>query len=266
MLHIEDATCSFGIACAGDPSTVADPEFPTCVTARPPRPRPSYAVAPSSVLWARGTKSPNTPHHRVNIPCEDVLDTPMSVDDDGDGANSLSDRKVLELNLAGLQKRHTASTKQANRAALLDGACLRATIKDFTKARGQRPQNRGGVCAPASHAAMMCLGAWSSGMIRASGARGRGFDSRSSPAGQSRDARNPQRRPSRCSTSASRTREPRRAASTTAGRSRRTARSSSAGRRTSTARPRATTSRASPSPARSARPSRRATSRSTTST
>ena len=45
MLHIEDATCSFGIACAGDPSTVADPEFPTCVTARPPRPRPSYAVA-----------------------------------------------------------------------------------------------------------------------------------------------------------------------------------------------------------------------------
>ena len=28
---------------------------------------------------------------------------------------------------------------------------------------------------------MMCLGAWSSGMIRASGARGRGFDSHSSP-------------------------------------------------------------------------------------
>ena len=135
------------------------------------------------------------------------------------------------------------------------------TIKDLAKALGS-VRNTGAACANACRHVHM--GAWSSGMIRASGARGRGFDSRSSPSSHTRAK--PQRRRSRCSTSASRTRRPRRAASTTAGRSRRTARSSSAGRRTSTARPRATTSRASPSPARSARPSRRATSRSTTST
>ena len=111
------------------------------------------------------------------------------------------------------------------------------TIKDFAKAHGQRPQNRGS----ANACRHVHMGAWSSGTIRASGARGRGFDSRSSPAGQSRDARNPQRRPNRCSTSASRTRRPRRAASTTAGRSRRTARSSFAGRRMWTAPRRAST-------------------------
>ena len=73
------------------------------------------------------------------------------------------------------------------------------TIKDLAKAHGQRPQNRGSVCANACRHVHM--GAWSSGMIRASGARGRGFDSRSSPshvahvaaraAGQPRDARTP---------------------------------------------------------------------------
>ena len=79
------------------------------------------------------------------------------------------------------------------------------TIKDLAKAHGQRPQP-GAACAHRratgrSNTCRRVLGAWSSGMIRASGARGRGFDSRSSPshiahvaaraAGQSRDARTP---------------------------------------------------------------------------
>merc|ERR1719281_1292367 len=34
-------------------------------------------------------------------------------------------------------KHHSKSTQQATRAALLDGACLRATIKDVTKANEQ---------------------------------------------------------------------------------------------------------------------------------
>ena len=41
---------------------------------------------------------------------------------------------------------------------------LRATIKDFAKARGQRPQNRGNACAPASHAAIVQC-AWELGLV-----------------------------------------------------------------------------------------------------
>ena len=41
---------------------------------------------------------------------------------------------------------------------------LRATIKNVTKARGQRPQNRGNACAPASHAAMLQC-AWELGLV-----------------------------------------------------------------------------------------------------
>ena len=213
-----------------------------------------------------------------------MLDIPMTLDG-SDGDNSLCPFEKFPRGRAPTwqacfgAKTHSKSTLQASRAALLDGECLSQSNHQHPRqGAGAASANRGSsvrTSIACRHVAM-CVGAWSSGMVRASGARGRGFDSRSSPshvahvaaraAGQSRDARNSQRRPSRCSTSASRTRRPRRAASTTAGRSRRTARSSSAGRRTSTARPRATTSRASPSPARSARPSRRATSRSTTST
>ena len=46
-------------SCARGSSTVADPEFPTCVTARPPRPRPSYAVA-SSVAARRRRRHDDT--------------------------------------------------------------------------------------------------------------------------------------------------------------------------------------------------------------
>ena len=133
---------------------------------------------------ARGTKSPNTPHHRVKIPCEDVLDTPLAVDDDGDGANSLSARNFQSSASGWLCFRAKASqqsTQELNRAALLDGEWSQSNHQHPRQGAGAASAKTGAACAPASHAAMMCLGAWSSGMIRASGARGRGFDSRSSP-------------------------------------------------------------------------------------
>ena len=139
---------------------------------------------------------------RSNIPCEDTLDIPMTLDATATTIPSPISSNIPEPRPGWLasEQSNAEHTQQANRAALLDGECLRATTKDVTKARGQRPQNRM-QCAHSSHAAMMCLGAWSSGRIRASGARGRGFDSRSSPshvahvaaraAGQPRDARTP---------------------------------------------------------------------------
>ena len=107
---------------------------------------------------------------RSNIPCEDMLDIPMAVDDKRDGANSLSAVRLRNFQEHRIwqacfrAKASQQSTQQASRAALLDGECLRATIKDCTKARGQRPQNRGNACAPASHAAMLQC-AWELGLV-----------------------------------------------------------------------------------------------------
>ena len=150
-------------------------------------PAPSYGRP--CVLWR--TKSAR--HHRVHDPGRD-----------GDDDNSLSVRATFPDEprpgrLASRAKAHSkARNKQIGQPYWTESVCLRATIKDFAKARGQRPQNRGSVrTSIACRHVAMCLGAWSSGMIRASGARGRGFDSRSSPshvahvaaraAGQSRD-------------------------------------------------------------------------------
>ena len=124
-------------------------------------------------------------HHRVDIPCEGMLGIPMAVDDDQQRQFLVSVREVSSgsSDLAGLlrEQKHTAKAHNKRiKAALLDGEGLRATIKDVTKARGQRPQNRGSVRTSIACRHTVCLGAWSSGMIRASGARGRGFDSRSS--------------------------------------------------------------------------------------
>ena len=92
----------------------------------------------------------------------------MAVDDDGDGANSLPDAEGSRApDLAGLlreQKHHSkARNKQAGQPYCAESG-LRATIKDVTKARGQRPQNRGNACAPASHAAMLQC-AWELGLV-----------------------------------------------------------------------------------------------------
>ena len=83
---------------------------------------------------------------RSNISCEDVLGMPMAVDEGGDGANSFYVRESFQsptwqacFESKSTQQKHNKRI----RAALLDGDGLRATIKDFAKARGQRPQNRG---------------------------------------------------------------------------------------------------------------------------
>ena len=123
---------------------------------------------------------------RSNIPCEDMLDIPMTVETHGDGANSLSDRgKFQSPELAGLlrEQKHTAKThnKQIGQPYWTESASEQPPRTSPGRAGSVR---RTGACVRTSIACrhvVMCLGAWSSGRIRASGARGRGFDSRSSP-------------------------------------------------------------------------------------
>ena len=63
---------------------------------------------------ARGTKSPSTPHHRVHIPCEDMLDIPMAVEEDGDGANSCPvEKSPWSSDLAGLLQSKSTQQKHA---------------------------------------------------------------------------------------------------------------------------------------------------------
>ena len=60
---------------------------------------------------ARGTKSPNTPHHRVNIPCEDMPDTPWLGKKSAKATIPCYVREVSQSpDLAGLlrEQKHTA--------------------------------------------------------------------------------------------------------------------------------------------------------------
>ena len=114
-----------------------------------------------------------------------MLGTPMTLDATATTIPSPISSNIPEPRPGRLASEQSNTPQSTHNKQIGQPYCaesgLRATIKDFAKARGQRPQNRGNACAPASHAAMKRKGAWSSGRIRASGARGRGFDSRSSP-------------------------------------------------------------------------------------
>ena len=139
-----------------------------------------------------------------------MLDIPMAVDDKRDGANSLSAVRLrnfqehrIWLACFRLRAAHTAKArnKQAGQPYWTESVSEQPSRTAPRRAGSVR---KTGACVRTSIACRhvaMCLGAWSSGRIRASGARGRGFDSRSSPshvahvaaraAGQSRDARTP---------------------------------------------------------------------------
>ena len=70
----------------------------------------------------------------------------MAVGEVGDGANScpVENSPRAPTWQACFESKSTQQKHNKRiRAALLDGDGLRATIKDFAKARGQRPQNRG---------------------------------------------------------------------------------------------------------------------------
>ena len=94
---------------------------------------------------------------RSNIPCEDTLDIPMTLDATATTIPSPISSNIPEPRpgwFASEQSNTPQSTHNKRIKALLDGECLRATIKDVTEARGQRPQNRGSVCT--SHRMQPC--------------------------------------------------------------------------------------------------------------